>query len=164
MSEPEANTCTKLSSHGYKGMLPTQTTTKGFQSSTRFQRVKGVVGLWIWWNLGQPLAQGARYAETRNEYAYNHGVRFKRSGIKIHNSEPMHPEITKFLVATQWGYDTPFLYSKVGLDWIVTWSKNFFCRRVLLWKTAEQRCTKLSITFYRKSLKSWKIHSGCSTW
>jgi hypothetical protein len=31
MSEPEANTCTKLSSHDYKGMLPTPTTTKGLQ-------------------------------------------------------------------------------------------------------------------------------------
>jgi hypothetical protein len=33
MSEPEANTCTELSSRDYKGMLPPQTTTKGFQLS-----------------------------------------------------------------------------------------------------------------------------------
>jgi hypothetical protein len=30
LSEPDANTCTKLSSHGYKGMSHTQTTSKGF--------------------------------------------------------------------------------------------------------------------------------------
>jgi hypothetical protein len=42
MSEPDANTYTKLSSHGYKGMSHTQTTTKGSKLSKRFQRVKGV--------------------------------------------------------------------------------------------------------------------------
>jgi hypothetical protein len=38
----------KLSSHVYKRRLPTQTTTKGFKPSTRFQGVKGVVELSIW--------------------------------------------------------------------------------------------------------------------
>jgi hypothetical protein len=42
MSELDANTCTKISSHGYKRRLPTQTTTKGFKLFTRFQWVKGV--------------------------------------------------------------------------------------------------------------------------
>jgi hypothetical protein len=42
MSEPDANTCTRINSHGYKRTLHTQTTTKGFKLSARFQWVKGV--------------------------------------------------------------------------------------------------------------------------
>jgi hypothetical protein len=73
MSEPEANTCTGLSYHGYKRMLPTQTTTK-VSNFHKISKSKRVVGSSIWWNLGHPLAQGARYARTPNEYAYNDGV------------------------------------------------------------------------------------------
>jgi hypothetical protein len=49
MSEPDANTCTKISSHGYKRMLHTQTTTKGFQLSTSFfvSKRNGLILKWI---------------------------------------------------------------------------------------------------------------------
>jgi hypothetical protein len=43
MSEPDASTCTRISFHGYKRMLHTQTTTKGFKLSTKFQWAKGIV-------------------------------------------------------------------------------------------------------------------------
>jgi hypothetical protein len=45
-------------------MLPTQPTTKGFQPSTRFQRVEGMFVPQFCEIFGQPLAQGARYAGT----------------------------------------------------------------------------------------------------
>jgi hypothetical protein len=36
MSELDANTCTQISSHGYKRMLYAQTTTKGFKLAQDF--------------------------------------------------------------------------------------------------------------------------------
>jgi hypothetical protein len=63
--------------------------------------------------------------------------------------------------ATQWPNYAHFWYSKVGLDWIGTCSKNYIFRGRLPRKTAGQRLTKLSITPGRKFLKSWEIHSRC---
>jgi hypothetical protein len=42
MSDPDANTCTRISPHSYKRMLHTQTTTKGFKLFTRFWWSKGI--------------------------------------------------------------------------------------------------------------------------
>jgi hypothetical protein len=39
-SEPDASTCTKISSHSYKGRLHTQTTTKGFNFPQDFREQK----------------------------------------------------------------------------------------------------------------------------
>jgi hypothetical protein len=85
-------------------------------------------------------------------------------GNKNSHSNTRVPKSSKFSPATQWPNYAHFWYSKVDLSWIGTSSKNFICRVMLLWKTAEQRLTKMSITLCRQFLKSWKIHSGCSTW
>jgi hypothetical protein len=73
------------------------------------------------------------------------------------------PKISQISPVTQWHNYAHFWYSMIDLDWIGICSKNFICRGMLLWKTAEQRLTKLSITLCRNFLKSWTIHSRCST-
>jgi hypothetical protein len=67
------------------------------------------------------------------------------------------PKFSQISPATQWHNYACFWYSKIDLDWIGICSKNFICRVMLLWTTAEQRLTKLSITLCRKFLKSWKF-------
>jgi hypothetical protein len=69
MSEPDANTCTKISSHVYKGRLHTQTTTKGFNFLQDFgEQTESfdpqVNNIW-----GSHSHKVQLYAGTRNEYA-----------------------------------------------------------------------------------------------
>jgi hypothetical protein len=73
------------------------------------------------------------------------------------------PKISQISPVTQWHIHAHFWYSKVDLDWVRICSKNCIFRGNTALKTAEQRLTKLSITLCRKYLKSWKVHSGCST-
>jgi hypothetical protein len=82
MSDPDANTCTRISSHSYKRMLHTQTTIKGFKLYTRFWWGQEMVWSLRRWNLGQWLAQSARICRNSKRVRIKSWRKVRRSWIK----------------------------------------------------------------------------------
>jgi hypothetical protein len=164
ISERDASTCTRISFHGYKRMLHTQTTAKGFKLSTRFWWGKEIVWSFYRWILGQLFAQGARICPNSSRVRIKSWRKFRRLWIKNSQLGTYDPKNFQFLVATRWDYCAHFWYAKVDLDWIGTCSKNSIFKGRSLRKTAGQRLTKLSITPGRIFLKSWEIHNRCWIW